>query len=426
MNYQETIKFLYAALPSFQNKGKDALNYKLENIKELCNRLNNPHKAFKSFHIAGTNGKGSSSHFIASILQESGFKVGLYTSPHLKDFRERFRINGQMVSKEWIISFVHNNLSLIEEMRPSFFEITVLMAFKLFEEEKVDYAVIEVGLGGRLDSTNIIEPLACLITNIGYDHMDVLGSTLKEIAFEKAGIIKYKTPVCISEFNMATKAVFIDKAKDNDAPIYFSDKYFEVKQDIQTTNFLVYNKVNKSYSNIESGLKGKYQAKNIQGVKAFFKMLSEEDIFETSQLNILAGIKNVINNTNLKGRWQKLSTEPECICDTGHNEDAFNYLIEFLNIQRYRHVFLILGFSKDKVIDKLLLNLPRTCSLFLCSFEGERAKNPREIPISRNQNVKYFNNVNEAKKFAFKIAHPKEDFIFIGGSTYLVAELDDL
>ncbi|SOE24037.1 dihydrofolate synthase / folylpolyglutamate synthase [Spirosomataceae bacterium TFI 002] len=428
MTYQQTVDYLYSQLPTFQNKGKEAVNWKLENIQLLCQYLNNPQDSFKSIHIAGTNGKGSSSHYLASILQEAGYKVGLYTSPHLKDFRERFRINGQLVHKNFVVQFIKTHKAIIEQLKPSFFEITVAMAFQLFANEKVDYAIIEVGLGGRLDSTNIINPIACLITNIGFDHMDMLGETLPEIASEKAGIIKYGIPVVISESHKETKNVFNEKAKSLNAPIFFAEESYLVKQvDENKTKFIV----NELSSNIEfeiqSELSGTYQVKNLQGVLKTIDILRYGGI-KITKSNLLNGLSSVCSNTNLKGRWQELAINPLTICDTGHNKEAFDYLLKYLYSTTYDKIHLILGFAKDKDPSVLLSSLPINCIVYYCTFLGGRSTtdftHERYVKNINTYDIA-FNSVNEALKVVRKQAGEK-DFIFIGGSTYLVAELDEI
>lgn len=428
MTYEQTVAYLYAQLPAFQNKGKDAVNWKLENIQLLCDQLRNPQDKFKSIHIAGTNGKGSSSHYLASILQESGYKVGLYTSPHLKDFRERFRINGKLVHKNFVRQFVIKNKPLIEQLRPSFFEITVAMAFYLFAKEKVDYAVIEVGLGGRLDSTNIINPIACLITNIGYDHMDMLGDTLPLIAAEKAGIIKNGIPVVISERHIETNKVFIEKARAMNAPIFFAQDFYTIKQDeLIKTKFIVNNKVENITFNASSELTGSYQSMNLAGV------IKTVDVLKTLGINVdrfemLNGLARVKSNTSLLGRWQTLGYNPLTICDTGHNKEAFLYLLNYLKSRNKGISHLVLGFAKDKDPSFLLSQLPANCLVYYCKFAGERTTTDftKEMYVKNiNTHNNIFNNVNTALNEVKKVAVEK-DFIFIGGSTYLVAEIEDL
>lgn len=430
MTYNQTIEYLYSQLPVFQKIGKKAIKPKLTNIILLCEALGNPQNDFKSIHIAGTNGKGSSSHFMASILQEAGFKVGLYTSPHLKDFRERFRINGNLISRQFVIDFVEKNKALIEKIEPSFFEVTVALAFKVFSEEKVDYAIIEVGLGGRLDSTNIISPICCHITNIGFDHMDVLGQTLPEIASEKAGIIKSNTPVVISEYTEETKIVFSQKAFDNHSSIYFASDYYEmveVSDHLDSLNLKIKNKKTQEIIQFNSGLVGSYQITNIIGILKLSNILQSIGVAIT-QNNILLGIKNVIHNTHLKGRWQIIGRNPIVICDTGHNEHALKITLKRLKEADFNNLHLILAFVKDKDLEKVFGLLPEEAKYYFTTFDSFRAMQPEELVDYAS---KYglislpFPDVNTAVEHV-KAISTKKDIIFVGGSTYLVAEIKDL
>ncbi len=432
MNYEETIKFLYAQLPAFQHQGKSAIKSGLKNITLLCEALGNPQKKIKTIHVGGTNGKGSSSHMIASILQEAGYKTGLYTSPHLKDFSERFRINGESVSQEYVVAFVENYQSLIDKIKPSFFELTVALAFKYFLDEKVDIAVIEVGLGGRLDSTNIILPLVSLITNIGLDHQEILGNTLPEIAAEKAGIIKPKTPVVISEYIEETAEVFISKSKNLQSKIYFASSIVSVLSVLENpsiTKYLVRNENNQEEHEFSLDLKGTYQAKNLLGVLKVIDILRDEYKFPIEDRHLTNGLSHILKNTNLKGRWQVLKTNPLVICDTGHNEHAFKYTVNNIsniesNTKRY-----ILGFAKDKNIAYLLQNLDKTGYFSFCEFSSHRSMSVDDYnKLAKDfniRNVNYYTNVNEALSKELELSQEK-DFIFIGGSTYLVAEIENL
>ena len=406
MSYQEAIDFLYKALPMYQRLGKTAFKKDLDNTLALSAALNNPHRRFKSIHVAGTNGKGSSSHMIASILQEAGYKVGLYTSPHLKSFTERIRINGEEISKKAVTSFVESNQGLIEEIRPSFFEMTVIMAFDYFAKERVDVAVIEVGLGGRLDSTNIIEPEACLITNIGFDHMDMLGNTLTAIASEKAGIIKPNTPVVISERQPETETVFKNKAEQQEARIIFADAYYDEHYD--------------------TSLKGKHQQKNKLGVVALIKVLIEKD-WKISTDHIRVGLLKVAENTNLKGRWQILNNNPLTICDTGHNKEAFEYIVDSISNIEFRKLYMVLGFVREKNVAQLLSLLPKANYIFT------RPDVPRGMSLQELKGITsklgiegdFIEGVNHAVTIAQSRAN-HEDMIFIGGSTFVVAEIEEL
>jgi dihydrofolate synthase / folylpolyglutamate synthase len=431
MTYLETIEYLYSQLPVFQKIGKKALKPKLTNISELLEALGNPQNDFKSIHIAGTNGKGSSSHFLASILIESGYKVGLYTSPHLKDFRERFRINGQMVEESFIVDFVENHVELIKKINPSFFELSVALAFKLFSQEKVEIAVVEVGLGGRYDSTNIISNVVLsLITNIGYDHMDILGDTLPKIAYEKAGIIKSSTPVIISEYHSETYPVFQSEAKLKTTGLISAFENYEIlseNSDLEVLQLQLKDKRTDEVYEIQSGLVGEYQKKNIIGVIASVDLLIKLG-FQITSKNLSDGLKNVVKNTQLKGRWQILSKEPLIICDTGHNEHALKVTIKKLSDFNQAKLHFVLGFVKDKDLEKVLSLFPTDASYYFTTFDSFRALSPSEL---QTEAIKYcldssiYANVNEALDHVKTIANSK-DIIFVGGSTYLVAELNNL
>lgn len=431
MNYLETLEYLYSRLPAFQKQGSTAVNLKLEKIQKFCEYLNNPQDKYKIIHVAGTNGKGSSSHFLASVLQEAGYKTGLYTSPHLKDFRERFKINGEESSKEYVIKFVEKHQRIIEELSPSFFELTVAMSFQYFAEKEIEWAVIEVGLGGRLDSTNIVKPEICLITNIGLDHQDLLGETLPEIAAEKAGIIKLGIPVVISEYQEETFQVFKTKAKSTNSDIFFSKDLF-TPSGSHSTNNKVQNEALLSILHNINPLKGLYQKKNLQGILATLLIMQERGIIKIDNKVLKAGVANAIANTKLKGRWQKIGDNPLTICDTGHNEEAFKYLIEYLTSSSEGTSYLILAFSRDKKVDFLLQNLPANCEIYFTSFSSQRSLAEKDYEIIANINsvlnskgCKYFANVNVALEQVRSRAQQR-DFIFIGGSTYLLAELNEL
>ena len=403
MKYQQTIDWLVSHLPMFQNNGKKALKNKLDNILFFTEHLGFPHKNFPSIHIAGTNGKGSSSHAIASVLQEAGYKVGLYTSPHLRDFRERIKINGKEIPEQNVIEFVEKHLPFIEKNDFSFFELTVAMAFDYFSTEKVDIAVIEVGLGGRLDSTNIILPEVCLITNIGKDHTDILGNTLAEIAYQKAGIIKEKTPVVISEYHPETADVFKEIAKEKNANIYFAyQKNIPYKTD----------------------LKGIYQEKNLKGIVQTLEILQEKS-WKISNKNIEEGLLNIVKNTGLKGRWQTLSESPKIVCDTGHNHHGISIVIQQIAQQKYKKLHIVLGFVKEKDIDNILPLFPKNAIYYFCSPNiprGLDANILKEKASLFDLQGNCYSSVNEALNYAKKQA-TTEDMIFIGGSTFVVAEV---
>ena len=403
MNYQETLSWMFNRLPMFQTQGKNALNNKLDNILTFTSALGNPQTKFKSLHIAGTNGKGSSSSMLASILQEAGYKVGLYTSPHLKDFRERIKIDGKEIPEDYVVNFISENKSFLEEHSLSFFEMTVGMAFSYFSEEKVDIAVIEVGLGGRFDSTNIIIPEVSLITNISKDHTDILGDTLPKIAFEKAGIIKQNVPVVISEYQEETAPVFTARAKEMKAPIIFANH-------IETS--------------LTTDLQGTYQEKNIKGVIAVIELLIHQGWDITSE-NIAQGLLHVVRNTNLKGRWQTLSSYPTIVCDTGHNVGGLTYVMEQLKKQTYTNLHIIVGFVKEKDVNSVLELFPKEATYYFCSpaiARGLNVNTLKEIATAKGLQGEAYSSVTEALNVAKAQALPT-DFIFVGGSTFVVAEV---
>ena len=403
MNYQETLSWMFNRLPMFQTQGKTALNNKLDNILAFTSVLGNPQTKFKSLHIAGTNGKGSSSSMLASILQEAGYKVGLYTSPHLKDFRERIKINGKEIPEDYVVSFIAKNRSFLEEYHLSFFEMTVGMAFSYFENEKVDIAVIEVGLGGRFDSTNIIIPEVSLITNISKDHTDILGDTLPKIAFEKAGIIKRNVPIVISEYQEETAPVFTAKAKEMNAPIIFANH-------IETS--------------LTTDLQGAYQEKNIKGVIAVTELLIHQG-WDITPENIAHGLLHVVHNTNLKGRWQTLGSYPTIVCDTGHNVGGLTYVMEQLKKQTYTHLHIVVGFVKEKDVNSVLELFPKEATYYFCSPAIARGLNVdtlKEIATTKGLQGERYSSVAEALNAAKAQALPT-DFIFVGGSTFVVAEV---
>ena len=403
MNYQETLSWMFNRLPMFQTQGKNALNNKLDNILTFTSALGNPQTKFKSLHIAGTNGKGSSSSMLASILQEAGYKVGLYTSPHLKDFRERIKIDGKEIPEDYVVNFISENKSFLEEHSLSFFEMTVGMAFSYFAEEKVDIAVIEVGLGGRFDSTNIIIPEVSLITNISKDHTDILGDTLPKIAFEKAGIIKQNVPVVISEYQEETAPVFTAKAKEMNAPIIFANH-------IETS--------------LTTDLQGAYQEKNIKGVIAVTELLIHQG-WDITPENIAQGLLHVVHNTNLKGRWQTLGSYPTIVCDTGHNVGGLTYVMEQLKKQTYTHLHIVVGFVKEKDVNSVLELFPKEATYYFCSPAIARGLNVdtlKKIATAKGLQGDAYSSVAEALNAAKAQALPT-DFIFVGGSTFVVAEV---
>ncbi|MFM9841014.1 MAG: bifunctional folylpolyglutamate synthase/dihydrofolate synthase [Cyclobacteriaceae bacterium] len=424
LSYQETVDYLYQNLPIFQRVGAAAYKADLTNTIALCEVLGNPQNKFKSIHIAGTNGKGSSSHMLAAILQTAGYKTGLYTSPHLKEFTERIKINGQEVAHEFVVDFVERIKPEIDRIKPSFFEITVAMAFDYFAQQKVDVAVIEVGLGGRLDSTNVITPIASLITNISWDHKDLLGDTLGKIAFEKAGIIKSNVPVIISERQSEVENVFIVKARETQSKILFADDEWKVK--ISSGGKFSINHFNSPFE-CDLDLEGLYQQKNLAGVLATIGLLREND-FSISAIQLKKALSEAASITGLKGRWQKLGERPLMICDTGHNEGGVKEVVHQILSQKFDRLFIVWGSVNDKDISMILSLLPKKAYYFFC-----QAKIPRALPaLELQEQAKKFGldgitveDVNDAIARAKKLSTPN-DFIFIGGSTFVVAEIDNL
>jgi len=427
MNYQQTLDYLYSKLPMFTRVGAVAIKKDLHNTLAMCSALGNPQNKFKSIHIGGTNGKGSTSHMLAAILQQAGYKTGLYTSPHLKDFRERIKINGKMVSKSFVTNFVAQQKELISTIEPSFFEVTVAMAFDYFAKEKVDIAIIEVGLGGRLDSTNIILPELSVITNISLDHTNILGDTLPEIAFEKAGIIKENIPVVVGEKQSETAPVFIEKAKSTNSAISFADTLLNIKDNRQKGTYLqidIYQGDELIFPKLTLDLTGTYQLKNILTViQSVIELRTQE--FNITDEALYAAIKNVKKLTGLQGRWQTLSKSPLVICDTGHNKAGISEVL--LNIKNTPHQNLrfVIGMVKDKDIDGVLALLPKDATYYFCNPNLERALPAEELaqkakPFGLNGNV--FKNVADAFQNAKNDAE-SNDLIFIGGSTFVVAEI---
>ena len=403
MTYQETTAWLFSQLPMFQMQGASAYKKDLTNTLLLVEHLKHPETRFKSIHVAGTNGKGSTSSMIASILQEAGYKVGLYTSPHLKDFRERIRINGEMISEDFVVDFATQNKSFFEANQLSFFEMTVGLAFDYFAKEQVDVAVIEVGMGGRLDSTNVITPLVSVITNIGFDHTQFLGDTLSKIAVEKAGIIKSNIPVVIGEYSEETKLVFTAKAKLENAPIYFAQDNSEVT--------------------FECALLGDYQVYNKKTVLQAIKLLQSQ--FNIEENHIKLGLKNVIQNTGLLGRWQILKQKPFTVCDTAHNSHGLKIVLNQIQKHQFETLHIVLGVVNDKDLDSILPLFPKNAKYYFCKPNVPRGLDA-EILKQKASDFgllgKVFDSVSEAYVNAKEIAS-KSDFIYIGGSTFVVAEI---
>jgi len=402
MTYQETVDFLFSQLPMYQRKGKAAYKADLSNTIALCKSLDNPENKFKSIHVAGTNGKGSTSHYIASILQEAGYKVGLYTSPHLLDFRERVRINGEMISEQYVVDFVCNKSAVLDDISPSFFEWTVGLAFQYFTDEQVDIAVIETGLGGRLDSTNVLTPLVSVITNIGLDHTQFLGNTLEKVAIEKAGIIKQNVPVVIGETQVEIKRVFEKRAQELASPILFADQLDE----LVSTNNLV-----------------SYQKKNvITATRAIEQLASKGFAVMESQMQM--GVANMVHNTGLRGRWEILQTKPIVIADTAHNKEGLIYTMSELKKLPSKTIRIVFGMVNDKSPDAVLDLLPIDAIYYLCEPSIERAmpiENLEKIFAKRNFIYQISESVLAAKTAAITDSQ-EDDVVYIGGSTFVVAD----
>lgn len=427
MDYQQTLEYLFSQLPMYQRIGKAAYKANLNNTLALDEYFKHPHKTFKSIHIAGTNGKGSVSHMLAAVLQAAGYKTGLYTSPHLSDFRERIKINGLMVPEQYVIHFVAEHKLIFEKIKPSFFEMTVAMAFQYFQEERVDIAVIETGMGGRLDSTNIITPLLSVITNISLDHTEFLGPTTELIAVEKAGIIKQGVPVLIGESQPSTKHVFIEKAGEKQSPIFFADEEYSVDFSTQTLvgkqNFQIRKKGILFFENLECDLTGNYQKKNIVTVLAGTDHIKEH--FHLNRSHIYEGLKNAASTTGLKGRWQTVQVSPLIIADTGHNLEGVRMVVEQIYATPHQNLHMVIGFVNDKSIDEILDLLPHKARYYFTRASIPRAMNENELKEmagKKSLQGESFPTVAEALKAAKNNAGP-HDLIFIGGSTYVVAEV---
>ena len=428
MTYPETLEFLFSQLPAYHRIGKAAYKSNLKNTILLDNYFGNPHRNYPSIHVAGTNGKGSVSHMIASVLQEAGYRTGLYTSPHLKDFRERIKVNGEMIPEEEVVRFILKHKSIFESLKPSFFEMTVALAFNYFAETRVDVAIIEVGLGGRLDSTNIINPVLSVITNIGHDHMDLLGNTFEKIAREKAGIIKRNIPVVISETQPDTQNVFISKARESESAIYFADQIFSCNLEKYESpdagrNYLMTDLSAGRNIAGEILLGGDYQSKNLQAVFNAFGVLKER--FRISEKYLTEGIRKTVINTGLYGRWQILNTAPLTICDTGHNKEGLEYVINQIKRIPKSALHIVLGFVNDKDLKSILPLFPADAQYYFTKASVPRALNEVNLKIEAEKyglKGKSFSDVETALKNARKMAK-KSDVIFIGGSTFVVAEI---
>lgn len=404
MDYQQTLNFMYSQLPMFQRIGPAAYKADLSNTIKLCTLLGNPENGFKSVHIAGTNGKGSVSHMIASVLQEAGYKTGLYTSPHLKDFRERIRINGQMIPEDKVVAFIDQYKDKFNEIGLSFFEMTVGMAFDYFRNEKVDIAIIETGMGGRLDSTNVLSPILSVITNIGYDHTQFLGESLAAIAGEKAAIIKQGIPAVIGETQQEIKYVFTERAKNVDTEINFADET--------------------GLSKMECPLNGAWQVRNLTAAIAGIEKMQAYG-FSISKLDLELGIRNVIQNTGLAGRWQTISEQPLAICDIGHNKDGIREVLGMIKKTPHNQLHFVFGLVADKNVEPVLELLPTNATYYFCKADiprGMNAEKLQELAKHKQLKGKHYKSVAEAYQSALRNAND-DDLVFVGGSTFVVAEV---
>lgn len=405
MNYSETLQWLFQQLPMYQTQGASAYKKDLTNTVLLAKHLGNPEVDLKCIHVAGTNGKGSTSHLLASVFQEAGYRVGLYTSPHLKDFRERIKINGEEISEQFIIDFIAKNKSFFEEHQLSFFEMTVGLAFDYFRKEKTDINIIEVGMGGRLDSTNIITPEVSVITNIGLDHTQFLGTTLEAIAYEKAGIIKPKVPVVVGEYTSETRKVFENKTRETHSEIYFASDLID--------------------NTPKTVLLGDYQKQNKKTVLQTLRVIQSQKKYFISDENIESGFLNVIENTGLLGRWQQINETPKAICDTAHNSHGLKIVLNQIQKEKFDDLHIVLGVVNDKDLEEILPLFPKNAKYYFCKPEiprGLEALILKEAASKLKLKGKVFNSVSNAYQAALKKA-ASNDFIYVGGSTFVVAEI---
>ena len=426
MNYSETLNWMFNKLPMYQRIGASAYKADLNTTINIINYLDNPQDSFKSIHIAGTNGKGSTSHSLASVFQEAGYKTGLYTSPHLRDFRERIRINGEMIPENEVVDFIEKHKDKLEELELSFFEMTGAMAFDYFRKEKVDIAIIEVGMGGRLDSTNVIKPELCVITNISLDHVKFLGENEEQIAAEKAGIIKPEIPIVIGETQEGSKDVFIKTAKEKNSPIFFADKIMDCRKDstysLDYQQFDIF-KNNESYlKELKYPLLGNYQKKNLATVICALDIL--RDSFKIEEKHIINGLANVIKNTSLMGRWQVINKNPLAIADTGHNVAGINEVNRQLAETKYNKLHFVLSVVNDKDIDGILELLPKDAEYYYCKADIPRGLSAILFEKATNSGLK--GKVYESVRNAYSsaLANAQEgDLVFVGGSNFTVAEV---
>lgn len=404
ISYQETLDWMFQQLPMYQRQGKTAFKKDLTNILRFSEVLHQPQNNFKSVHVAGTNGKGSTSHMLASVFQEAGYKVGLYTSPHLRDFRERIKVNGREVSESFVVDFIQKHRNFLEQQQLSFFEMTVGLAFQYFSVQKIDIAIVEVGMGGRLDSTNILTPELSIITNIGLDHTQFLGTTYREIASEKAGIIKMNVPVVVGETNAETKEVFIRQANSNKSYMVFAEE--------------------NDFPSLECDLKGEYQIYNLRTVCSALEVLTSKG-WHLDNLAIERGIKSVKKNTGLKGRWEVLNENPKVICDTAHNKEGLSYVMNQLGKEKYEHLHIVLGVVNDKNLEEILPLFPAKASYYFAKPAIPRGLNAEELK-KVSEKFKLKGKVYPSVEHAYLAANEKanlDDLIFVGGSTFTVAEI---
>ncbi|MEZ5048646.1 MAG: folylpolyglutamate synthase/dihydrofolate synthase family protein [Saprospiraceae bacterium] len=423
-NYNNTLKYLYSQLPMYQRVGESAFKKNLDNIKALCEAMGNPQSKLKCIHVAGTNGKGTTSHIIAGILMANAYKVGIYTSPHYTDFRERIKIGNTLMSQKYVVDFVEKNSHILEKIKPSFFEITVAMAFDYFVSNQVDYAVIEVGLGGRLDSTNIITPLLSVITNIGYDHMNMLGNSLDEIAYEKAGIIKDHIPVLVGEYQKEINWVFELKAQQRQAPIHYAQQLVSIEY--KSRDFFTECRYKKENISFDIDISGEFQQRNITTAMAAAQLLTDNDIIPNLSLEKFAEISpNFRETLAYKGRWQLLSRNPDVIVDSAHNIDGITQIINMLDALPYTKVHFVMGMVNDKDSSKILSVLPKNNKYYFAKANIPRGLDAQELKSRADKHGlkgKAYSSVRKALAAA-KISAKENELIFVGGSIFVVAEV---
>ena len=423
MNYKNAIKYLFEELPMYQKSGGTAFRHGLQNAETLSKILGEPEKSFPSIHIAGTNGKGSTAHFVASALQEAGYKVGLFTSPHLIDFRERMRIDGKMAPESFVAKFVSDYFEKLSSLDASFYEISFAMAMKYFADSNVDIAIIETGLGGRLDPTVLCSPIITVITNIGLDHTAILGDTIELIAKEKGGIVKHKTPLVVGQRNKKTDSIFKEICLEKDATIIFAQDFVEI--DKKSKNFYFKKNLFSKKSEFLSGLIGFYQKENLATSYVSLKELSKISPFNISENQILNGFKNVINNTSILGRWQQINLQPKAICDTGHNVDGVKMIIKQLENESYENLHFVFGMVEDKDISGVLELLPKDAKYYFCKAEISRAMDEKKLEkfaSSFELTGSSYHSVRKAYNAALENANIL-DLVFVGGSTFTVSEV---